>query len=108
MIPQQQQDKKVNTRCICDFRTPKRRQVSITETRNVSLSKKQGSPVITYGCMELYLHANTVVFGRNFVVIQFTGRECDVATYTDAYDAIKSIRISTAGTAYTSQETGQT
>ena len=58
--------------------------------------------------MELDLHANTVVFGRNFVVIQFTGLECDVAPYTDAYDAIKIVRIATSGTTYTSQKNGQT
>ena len=42
------------------------------------------------------------------MVIQSTGRECDVAPYTDAYDAINSVRIATAGTVYTSQETGKT
>ena len=108
MMSQQRRDKQVNTRFNYDFRAPKRGQVSITETRNVSSSKKRGIPVITYSCMELESHANTVVFGRNFVVIQFTGRECDVAPYTEAYDAIKSVRIATAGTSYTSQETGQT
>ena len=85
MISQQQRDKQVNTRCICDFRTSKRQHVSSTDTRNLSFSKKRGHPVITYSRMELDSHADTVVFGRKFVVIQFTGRECDVATYTDAY-----------------------
>ena len=48
------------------------------------------------------------MFERNFVVIHFNGSECDVSPYTDAYDAIKIVRIATARTAYTSQETGQT
>ena len=108
MISQQQRDKQVNTRCICDFRTSKRRQLYSTEKINVSSSKKQGRPVITNIRMELDLHADMVVFGRNSVVIQFSGREYDVAPYTDAYDAIKSVRIETSGTAYTSKETGKT
>ena len=58
--------------------------------------------------MELELYSKTVVFGRNFVVIQFTGCEYDVAPYTDAYDAIKSVTIEKDGTAYTSQKNGQT
>ena len=40
--------------------------------------------------------------------MHFTGRECDFSPYTDAYDAIKSIEIVTAGTSYNLKDTGQT
>ena len=40
--------------------------------------------------------------------MQYSGRECDVSPYTDAYEAIKSVPIATAGTAWTSTETGET
>ena len=76
-------------------------------TRSVSSSDSRNSK-ITHGRMELDSHADTVVFGRNCALLHFTGRECDVSPYTDSYEAIKSVRIATAGTAYTSQETGQT
>ena len=40
--------------------------------------------------------------------MQYSGRECDVSPYTDAYEAIKSVPITTTGTAWTSTETGET
>ena len=40
--------------------------------------------------------------------MQYSGRECDVSPYTDAYEAIKSVLIATAGTAWTSTETDET
>ena len=40
--------------------------------------------------------------------MQYSGPECDVSPYTDAYEAIKSVPIATAGTAWTSTETGET
>ena len=40
--------------------------------------------------------------------MQYSGRECDMSPYTDAYEAIKSVPIATAGTAWTSTETGET
>ena len=40
--------------------------------------------------------------------MQYYGRECDVLPYMDAYEAIKSVPIAIAGTAWTSTETGET
>ena len=57
--------------------------------------------------IELDSHAETIVFGGNFTPMQYFGRECDVTPYTDAYEAIKSVPIATAGTAWTSTETGK-
>ena len=46
--------------------------------------------------------------GSNCIVIHFTGKECDVAPYTDAYKTIKAVPIVQASTAYDNPETGET
>ena len=40
--------------------------------------------------------------------MQYSGHGCDVSPYTYAYEAINSVPIDTAGTAWTSTETGET
>ena len=40
--------------------------------------------------------------------MNFTGKECDVAPYTDAYDIIKAVIIVQATTSYENTETGET
>ena len=40
--------------------------------------------------------------------MKYSGRQCDVSPYTDAYEAIKSVPIATAGTAWKSTESGET
>ena len=40
--------------------------------------------------------------------MQYSGSQCDVSPYTDAYEAVKSVLIATAGTAWTSTEIGET
>jgi Reverse transcriptase (RNA-dependent DNA polymerase) len=61
-----------------------------------------------YNKMEMDSHADTVVLGRNCVILSYTGRECDVSPYTDSYEAIKGVPIVTGATAWTSHEDGQT
>ena len=46
--------------------------------------------------------------GSNCVIMHYTGAECDVTPYTDAYEAIKSVPIVQAATAYDNPETGET
>ena len=58
--------------------------------------------------LELDSHADTIVCGSNCIVMHFTGKECDVSPYTDAYEAIKSVPIVQAATAYDNPETGET
>jgi hypothetical protein len=53
-------------------------------------------------------HADTIVCGANCTIIHYTGKECDVAPYTDAYESIKSVPIVQAGTAWDNPETGET
>ena len=38
--------------------------------------------------VELDSHADTTVLGRNCVILQYTGRECEVSPYSDTYESI--------------------
>ena len=53
-------------------------------------------------------HANTYVAGSNCIILQYTGKECDVSSYRDDYDSIQNVPIVHAATAWQSIETGQT
>ncbi len=65
-----------------------------------------GEPYV--GTVELDSHADTTVFGKNFLILHYTGRECDVLPYTDTYESVKGVPIVTAATAWTCLESGQT
>ncbi len=58
--------------------------------------------------IELDSHADTTLFGRNFLILSYTGRECDVMPYTDTYKSVKGVPMVTAATAWTCQDSGQT
>ena len=73
-------------------------------TRNLSRVRNDRT---IYGKMELDSHADTVVLGSNCVILNYTGRECDVSPYTDTYDAIKGVPIVKGATAWTSDLTGK-
>jgi hypothetical protein len=53
-------------------------------------------------------HADTCVLGPNFVILHFTGRECDVSPYTEVYESVKAVPIVSGATAWTDEETGLT
>ena len=74
-------------------------------TRNLSRMRNDRT---VYGKSELDSHADTVVLGSNCVILNYTGRECDVSPYTDTYDAIKGVPIIKGATAWTSNLTGET
>ena len=76
--------------------------------RNISSSKKSKSGGVVYSKIEMDSHADTIVCGSNCCIMSYTGKECDVSPYTDAYDTIKSVPIVQAATAYDSPETGET
>lgn len=101
------------------FNHPRQAIISIREIKTTSrrLAKVSRHPVneqktnqnmVHYGRIELDSHADTIVCGKNCIVLEFTGRECDVSPYTDAYDSIKNVPIVQAATAWTSEETGET
>jgi hypothetical protein len=87
---------------ISQFKTTSRRVGGI---RVISSSKRD--PVVQ-SQLEMDSHADTIVCGANCAILHYTGRECDVSPYTDAYEAIKSVPIVQAGTAYDNPETGET
>ena len=68
----------------------------------------QGRGSVLYSMMELYSHSDTVLCGSNCIVMYFTGKEYDVATYTDTDETIKAVPIVQADTAYNNPETGDT
>ena len=60
------------------------------------------------GNVEMDSHADTFVLGKNFIILHYTGRICDVYPYTDSYEGITGVQIVTGATAWTCPETGET
>jgi hypothetical protein len=58
--------------------------------------------------MELDSHADTIVLGKNAIILRYTNRECNVAPYSDLYEPICNVPIVTGATAITSATTGET
>ena len=59
------------------------------------------------GRVELDTHADTIVLGANCTVLSYTGKECDVTPYTDAYDAIRHVPVVSGATLWTRPSDGQ-
>ena len=91
---------------IWEIKTTSRRLAKVS--RHPVNEQKTNQNMVHYGRIELDSHADTIVCGKNCIVLEFTGRECDVSPYTDAYDSIKNVPIVQAATAWTSEETGET
>jgi hypothetical protein len=81
------------------------RQVSSACTSSISTT---GSITRQHGQCELDSHADTIVEGSNCVILQYTGKECDVSPYRDDYESITNVPIVHAATAWQSPNTGQT
>ena len=80
----------------------KRRYLAALTTANrriSSSSQKSPSNTIHYGKCEMDSHADTIVAGRNCVVLNYTGKECDVEMFSDSHDAIKNVPLAQVGTA---------
>ena len=60
------------------------------------------------GRIEIDSHADTCVLGKNFIVLDYTGRECDVVPYTEDYERKSGVPIVSGGTAWTDQSTSET
>ena len=96
-----------------EIRTPRAVGRIITSSRRARFSTisalrnlAPGEPYV--GTIELDSHADTTVFGKNFLILHYTGRECDVLPYTDTYESVKGVPIVSAATAWTCQQSGQT
>ena len=53
-------------------------------------------------------HANTIVPGKNCVVLEYSGKECDVSPYREDYEAMKNVPIANVATAWQSSTHGDT
>ena len=81
----------------------------VTGCRRISSSaRKYSMNAVTYGKCEMDSHADTIVAGRNCVVLNYTGKECDVHAFSDSHDAIKNVPLAQVGTAWQSPESSQT
>ncbi|MGH7954921.1 MAG: hypothetical protein ACREOZ_03080 [Gloeomargaritales cyanobacterium] len=60
------------------------------------------------GRTELDTHADTGCAGSTARIIEYTGKTCDVAPFSDQYESMKDIPIVKAGTAYDDPRTGVT
>lgn len=59
-----------------------------------------------HGRNEIDSHADTVVFGPNWIVLHYTARECDVSPYSEDYAAKTNIPIVTGASTWTDPESG--
>ena len=57
------------------------------------------SQTVFTGTVELDTHADTIVFGKNFHVLEYSGWVCQVTPYTDTYESIDNVPIVMAATA---------
>ena len=89
-----------NQSSICTIASSARRYIKSYNTTAPVFSKKHGK-------CELDSHADSIVCGSNCVVLNYTGKECDVSPYREVYDAIRNVPIVTAATAWQSPITGQ-
>ena len=86
--------------CISTIQSSIRRYIQVSKT---TITK----PINKDGNCELDSHADSIVAGSNCIILNYTGKECDVAPYQDNYDTIKNVPIVTAATAWQSPHTGQ-
>lgn len=86
-------------RRISKFKTSPRyediRKVSATQSSNQA-------PDGYVGKTEMDSHADTIVAGRNCIVMKYTDRSCNVSPYSDDYEPIRGVPIVQAATGYTS------
>ena len=86
---------------ICKLKSSSRR------TAASSTSSARPSGTSTHGRCELDSHADTIVAGSNCIILNYTGKVCDVSPYRDDYDPVSNVPIVKAATAWQSSVTGQ-
>ena len=86
---------------ICQITSSTRR----TAAASTNVNRKAGT---VYGKCEMDSHADTIVAGSNCIVLNYTGKVCDVSPYRDDYAPVSNVPIVTAATAWQSSHTGQT
>jgi len=84
------------------------RRARITRANVSQLKVDSSKDGIAYGRIELDSHADTTCVGKNFRVISFTDRVCEVSPYHPDYNAISNVPIVQAATAYDDPNSGET
>ena len=100
----------IQIRMVAGFDTSTRRstQLILGVKRFISSAIKTNQKIQTVTSRsEFDSHADTCVAGANCCILSYTGKECDVAPYSDDYKPIPNIPIVTAATAWQSRSTGQ-
>ena len=54
-----------------------------------------------HGRIELDSHADTTVLVRNYAILAYTVKECEVSPYSDNYESIQQVPVVTGATAWT-------
>ena len=95
----------IQTHSISQITSGSRRLISsATRTKQATIA----SVSQVFGRCELDSHADTIVAGANCVILQYTGKECDVSPYREDYASVENVPIVHAATAWQSSHTGQT
>ena len=63
-------------------------------------SHSKRSDAVVHGRCESDRHADTIAAGANCIILEYTGKECDVSPYSDNYEAVKNVPIVHAATAW--------
>ena len=76
--------------------------LSIVRHPATSNAKRKPMSLPTEGCIELDSHTNTIVLGKNCVILSHTGRSCEVMPYSNTYDTITDVPVITGATLWSS------
>ena len=77
----------------------------VTYNRKIKQLDVTSSPTnngMFVGLTELDTHADTIVAGKNTIVMSYTDKVCEVSPYSSDYESVKDVPIITAATGYTS------
>ena len=66
----------------------------------LSSTVTSSSSKIHYGQCELDSHADTIVAGKNCIVLSYTGKEFSVVPYRYGYESTENVPIANVGTAW--------
>ena len=72
-----------------------------------SLTLTSSSSKVHYGQCEQDSHADTIVAGKNCIVLSYTGNDCSVVPYREGYDSTDNIPIANVVTAWKLPENGE-
>ena len=84
-----------NSRLISKLNSDTCRKVSVMKAK----TNKPSSSDVYYGPCEMDSHADTIVVGKNCVILEYTGKECNVSPYREDYEAIQNVPIANMATA---------